>query len=222
MDEKLAKALVAEFIGTFALILIGIGAITHFGGVPGGLLGIALAHGLTIAVMVSATGAISGGHLNPAVTVGAYVGGQIDGRKTVAYIFAQLFGASVGAVFAAMCFGMTLSVVMAGTPDLGAGVGKYQGILVEAVLTFFLVLVVYGTAIDSRGPKMGGLFIGLTITLDILFGGPLTGAAMNPARAFGPALISAHWNTHLVYWIGPLLGGIFAGVIYGQFLLKKE
>jgi len=88
------------------------------------------------------------------------------------------------------------------------------------ILTFFLVFVVYGTAVDPRGPKIGGLAIGFTVTVDILFGGPLTGAAMNPARTFGPALASGHWHNHLVYWIGPLLGGALAGLVYGRGLIR--
>jgi glycerol uptake facilitator-like aquaporin len=93
---------------------------------------------------------------------------------------------------------------------------------IEAVLTFFLVFVVYGSAVDARAPKIGGLAIGLTVGLDILFGGPLTGAAMNPARTFGPALASGHWNNHLVYWVGPFIGGALAGIIYGRFLIKES
>jgi len=89
------------------------------------------------------------------------------------------------------------------------------------VLTFFLVFVVYGSAVDGRAPKIGGLAIGLTVALDILFGGPLTGAAMNPARTFGPALASGHWDNHMIYWIGPLLGGALAGLVYGRFLIKE-
>ncbi len=96
-----------------------------------------------------------------------------------------------------------------------------MGIVVEAVLTFFLVFVVYGSAVDVRAPKIGGLAIGLTIALDILFGGPITGGSMNPARNFGPALASGHWNNHYVYWVGPLIGGALAGLIYGRFLIKE-
>ena len=98
-----------------------------------------------------------------------------------------------------------------------------QGILVEAILTFFLVFVIYGTAVDqrSRGAAVAGIAIGATITLDILFGGPLTGAAMNPARAFGPALASWYWHDHYVYWIGPLIGGAAGGYVYGLLYERK-
>lgn len=227
------KALVAEALGTAALIYIGVGAIAHFHAVPGGLLAIALAHGLAIAVMVSATAALSGGHLNPAVTLGAWVGGKIDGRLTLAYMGSQLAGAVLGAALAGLSFSApilarlaggqpVLDVVALGTPDLAPGMGLRRGALVEAVLTFWLVFVVYGTGIDVRKPGIGGLAIGFTVAMDILFGGPLTGAAMNPARVFGPALVSGQWHNHLVYWVGPLLGGAAAGAVYGRYLIRPD
>jgi len=156
------------------------------------------------------------------------VGGKIDLKKAVAYWIAQLAGATAAGL---LCVGLLgTGAVGGGTPDISLVadsanalrqvVSSGQAIIIEAVLTFFLVFVVYGTAVDSRAPKIGGLAIGLTVALDILFGGPLTGAAMNPARAFGPALASGHWNNHLVYWIGPLLGGAVAGLVYGRFLIK--
>lgn len=233
MGSKAYRALLAEAVGTFALIYIGIGVIAHFHKVPGGLLAIALGHGLAIAVMVSATAAASGGHLNPAVTAGAYMGGKIEGSQALCYVIAQLAGATLGALSASLSFSAPiltslgldpsgLSVVELGTPDLALGMGPRRGMLVEAILTFLLVFVVYGTGIDARKPGIGGLAIGLTVAMGILFGGPLTGAAMNPARVFGPALVSGHWNHHLVYWIGPLLGGIVAGLIYGRYLIKED
>lgn len=223
MNQNLLKQCVAEGIGTFALIFVGVIAIHNNTPMAGmGLLGVALAHGLTIAVMVSATGWISGGHLNPAVTLGLLVGGQIDGKKTMAFWVAQLAGAVAAACLVVQLFPQGgAQVVAAGTPDLSEGVSQMRGIVLEAVLTFFLVFVVYGTAVYAHAPKIGGLAIGLTITLDILVGGPLTGGSMNPARTFGPALVSGHWNNHIVYWIGPMLGGALAGLIYGRFLIKE-
>jgi MIP family channel proteins len=228
MQTSLLKQCVAEFIGTFALIFVGVGAIYH----NAGLLAIALAHGLTIAVMVSATGGISGGHLNPAVTFGLLIGGKINLRNSIAYWIAQLAGASAAAFLLLFLFtgqvdpnnqGLPASTIVAnGTPTLAAkGVTFVQAVVIEAVLTFFLVFVVYGSAVDSRAPKIGGLAIGLTVALDILFGGPFTGAAMNPARVFGPALASGHWNGHAIYWLGPMLGGGLAGLVYGRFLIKQ-
>jgi MIP family channel proteins len=223
MNSTLLKQCVAEFVGTFTLIFIGVGAIANATGLS--LLGIAFAHGLAIAVMVSATGAISGGQLNPAVTFGLLIGGHMDVKKTIAYWISQLAGATLAAYACSVLIGMTK--VANGTPDIGmnaegmALVSTKQAILIEAILTFFLVFVVYGSAVDARAPKIGGLAIGLTVALDIMFGGPLTGAAMNPARTFGPALASGHWNNHMVYWIGPLIGGALAGIIYGRFLIKE-
>src|SRR5436190_6268475 len=189
MQTSLLKQCVAEFIGTFALIFIGVGAIYH----SAGLLAVAFAHGLTIAVMVSATGGISGGHLNPAVTFGLLVGGKISFRNSIAYWIAQLAGGIAAAFLLLFLFTgqvdpnnqlLPASVIEAnGTPTLSPkGITFVQGVIIEAVLTFFLVFVVYGSAVDARAPKIGGLAIGLTVTLDILFGGPFTGAAMNPAR----------------------------------------
>ena len=222
MNQSLLKPCVAEFIGTFALIFVGICAIHNSTPAAGvGLLGIALAHGLTIAVMVSATGGISGGHLNPAVTFGLLTGGQINVKRAVSYWIAQLAGATVAAMLVAKMYGASgTGIVVSGTPDLAIGVSVMHAIGLEGVLTFFLVFVVFGSAVDQRAPKIGGLAIGLTVALDILVGGPLTGAAMNPARTFGPALASGHWNNHLVYWAGPMLGGLAAGLIYGRFLIK--
>jgi len=221
MNQPLLKPCVAELIGTFALIFIGVGAINN----NAGLLGVAFGHGLTIAVMVSATAGISGGHLNPAVTLGFLVGKQIEVRKAIAYWISQLLGAVIAGFLLVTLLGTAsqsgVEAVAGGTPDLN-GIPPAKGILIEAVLTFFLVFVVYGTAVDVRAPKIGGLAIGLTVTLDILFGGPLTGAAMNPARTFGPAVAGVHWNNHLVYWIGPMLGGALAGIVYGRFLIKQD
>jgi MIP family channel proteins len=226
MNQTLSKQCVAEFIGTFALIFIGVGVIANHSDLNGnaGLLAVALAHGFTIAVMASATGGISGGHLNPAVTFGLLVGGKIDSRRAIAYWVSQLAGAVIAAALVALLLQNDQisgrAIVIKGTPALGKGATPFQSIGIEAVLTFFLVFVVYGSAVDVRAPKIGGLAIGLTVALDILFGGPFTGAAMNPARTFGPALVGGQWNHHYVYWIGPLLGGALAGLVYGRFLIK--
>jgi MIP family channel proteins len=224
MNRNLPKQCLAEFIGTYALIFIGVGAIYNNSTGQGmGLLGVALAHGLTIAVMVSATGGISGGHLNPAVTLGFLTGGKIRLGDCIAYWISQLAGGAAAGFCLLYLFGEKgTSIVAAGTPDLGSGTSQSIGIGIEMVLTFFLVFVVYGSAVDVRAPKIGGLAIGATVALDIMFGGPFTGASMNPARTFGPALASGHWNNHIVYWIGPMIGGALAGLIYGQYLIKEK
>ena len=217
------KAYVAEFIGTFALIFVGVGAITadYISGASG-LVGIALAHGLTIAVMVSATAAVSGGHLNPAVTIGALATGKIDGVNAVGYVVSQCLGGIVAAAMLKLCLpAAALESVKMGTPALGDGIGVGMGLLVEIILTFFLVFVIFGTAIDSRAPKVGGLFIGLTVTLDILVGGPITGAAMNPARHLGPALLGGGLQHIWLYWVGPVVGGLIAALVYHHVLEEK-
>jgi MIP family channel proteins len=213
--EKLRPCL-AEFIGTFALIFVGIGAIKTAGH---DVLGVALAHGLTIAAFVSATIHISGGQLNPAVTFGLLCGGHMSIPNAVRYWISQLLGGFVAALICLGLFGR--DVIVNGTPQLAINLSPVQGILVEAILTFFLVFVVYGTVVDERGRGVAGFAIGSTITLDILFGGPLTGAAMNPARVFGPALAANFWHDHYVYWLGPLIGGALGGLVYGLFIERK-
>jgi MIP family channel proteins len=211
---------IAEAIGTFTLIFIGIGAIYASNQHQMDLLGVALAHGLAIAVMVSATGGISGGHLNPAVTFGLLVGGKIDLKGAISYWASQLIGATIAAFICLGLFGR--DIVVAGTPQLGGSTSVMAGIVIEAIVTFFLVFVVYGTAVDPRAPKIGGLAIGLTITMGILFAGPLTGGAINPARVFGPALAASFWSNHYVYWLGPMIGGALAGLVYKSLLWPKS
>jgi MIP family channel proteins len=217
--NKALKPCVAEAIATFAFCFVGAASIIN----NAGLVGVAIAHGCMMAVLISALGHISGGHNNPAVTFGAWVGGKISGQMAGAYVVSQLIGASVAGFLLRMVYpAVTWQAVNLGTPGLAPGVSVETGILVEIVLTFFLVLVVYGTGIDDRGTwkTIAGFGIGLTIMCDILMGGPLTGASMNPARTFGPALAAGYWDNHIVYWIGPLAGGGLAGLVYGRFLIK--
>jgi MIP family channel proteins len=179
----------------------------------GGLTGIALAHGLAIAVMVAALGHLSGGHFNPAVTLGLLVSRKISPIIAVGYWIAQLIGGLLAALAIA---GLgSRGVVAAGTPTLAAGVGAGKGILLEAVATFFLVLVVFGTAVDQRAPASVYPFaIGLTITAGILAIGPLTGGALNPARGFGPALVGGEWDAWASWLVGPLVGGVLAALVH--------
>lgn len=216
--------LVAEFVGTFALVFIGVGSIIsdNLTGGALGVTGIALAHGLAIAVMASATGAISGGHLNPAVTCGVLVAGKMKAGDALGYIVAQCAGAVAAAAMIKMIApGTTLAATGMGTPALAAGVTVGQALIVEIVLTFFLMFVVYGTAIDARAPKMAGLFIGLTVTMDILAGGAITGAAMNPARHLGPALLGGGLSHVWLYWVGPITGAVLASLIYKSTIEAK-
>lgn len=214
----------AELIGTAALIFIGAGSIImnqHTGGGVG-LVGIALAHGLTIGVMISCVGHISGGHLNPAVTAGFLATGRMSAREGVWYIGAQLVGGVVGALLLKGFFpAVAVAAANLGTPMLASGVSVGSGIMIELVLTFLLVFTVFATAVDPQGAfkSIAGYGIGTIITIDILAGGPLTGASMNPARTFGPALIGNVWAHHSVYWIGPIAGGVLAGLLYNNLFL---
>ncbi len=217
------RALLAEFIGTFALIFIGVLAIHELSGPRIGLIGIALAHGLAIACLASATAAVSGGHLNPAVTIGLLVARKIDIGGAIGYIIAQCAGglvAGVSAIYVTM--EKTPLIAANGTPSLANGLTSMQGIVAEAIATFFLVFVVMGTAVDKRAPKVGALFIGLTVTMGILAIGPLTGGALNPARWIGSAIPGGKLDHPEVYIVGPILGGIVAGLIYSLFMEEKS
>ncbi|MFA7248760.1 MAG: MIP/aquaporin family protein [Dehalococcoidia bacterium] len=217
------KKLIAEAVGTFTLIFAGCGSVMLFTANDRvTLVGVALAHGLAIGLMASALGAVSGAHFNPAVTIGMWVTRRIETLAGAGYIAAQLIGAGLAAAALATLFPEGLrSAATLGTPTLGAGMDFARGVGLEAILTFFLVTVIFGTAVDARAPKLGGLAIGLTITMDILIGGPLTGAAMNPARAFGPALLTGHWTDHLVYWIGPIVGAVAASLLYHYLFIEE-
>ena len=209
---------IAEFIGAFTLIFVGVSAIL----VPGNdLVGVALAHGLVIAVMVSAVGHISGGHFNPAVTIGFIVTRRIALPLAGVYIVAQLAGATVAALAVRGLFPSQANLDN-GVPQLNSLIDAWQGVGFEAILTFFLVWVVFATAADPRGTfkAIAGLAIGLTITLGILAAGPLTGAAMNPARAFGPELVQGVWTDAWVYYVGPVLGGVVAALAYDWLYLR--
>jgi MIP family channel proteins len=218
MGERPWPALVAESVGTFLFFFVGAGAVilTTVAGPGGpGLVGVALAHGLVLAVLVSALGAVSGGHFNPAVTLGAWIAGRIMPLRGVAYVVAQLVGAlAAGLVLRAIFSQDAWQPTHIGSPALGQGVTPLAGIVIEAILTTVLVLTVFGTAVDARAPRMGGIAIGLAVGADILFGGPLTGAAMNPARWFGPAVAAGAFDNWYVWWIGPLLGAAIAALLY--------
>ena len=225
---NLTQKLVAEFLGTFALVFFGAGAICvdfHLRSTGGiGVLAIALAHGLAIAIMVSALAHISGGHFNPAITIGFWVTRRLSTLDSLAYWGAQLLGAAAAAFLLKLV--MPEEVVtntFLGTPELMRDFPRWSGMALEAVTTFFLVLVVFATAVDESGTfrSIAGFAIGLTITLGILVAGPFTGGALNPARAFGPALASGHWLNWGIYWVGPLGGGFIAGLLYDSLFLRK-
>jgi aquaporin Z len=218
----------AEFLGTFALVFFGAGAVCadrylqSSGGI--GLLGIALASGLAMAIMVSALGHISGGHFNPAITIGFWVTKRLGTLEAFLYWAAQILGGIAAAfLLKAIIPEEIWRAVALGTPELVRDFSRLSAMVLEAVSSFFLVLVVFATSVDERGAfrSIAGFGTGLTVTLGILVIAPFTGAAMNPARALGPALASNHWTNWGVYWIGPLAGGFLAGLLYDALYLKK-
>jgi aquaporin Z len=224
MSSLLRRSL-AEAVGTFGLVFIGCGSVVskYFPDANYGVLGIAVAHAIVLAVMITATMNISGGHLNPAVTIGLLVARRTTARTATAYILAQLVAAVLAVLLIKVLYpaGVTRPVSF-GTPAIAGAVSLPQAIGIEAVLTFFLVSAVFGTCVNPDAPKVGGFGVGLVLLFDIIVGGPLTGAAMNPARAFGPALLSGQWVGHAAYWVGPILGGIIAALLWEHVLLKPS
>jgi MIP family channel proteins len=219
----LARRYVAELLGTFLFVFVGAGsAVASFTLDPGASLLIgAFANGIGLAVAVSATMGISGGHLNPAVTIGLWLGKKTPARDVIPYIIAQLVGATIAGLVLMFVLPATGSEVDWGAPGLNT-ITVAQGTVFELVMTFFLVLAIYGTAVDKRAPKIGGFGIGLTVLADVLVGGPFTGAAMNPARAMGPMLASLTFRSYwYIYWIGPVIGSILASLIYSRFIESK-
>lgn len=223
MEEGTSRAAVAEFVATFALVFIGAGAVVTAGQSGGGVVSAALAAGLTLAVMVSVTAHISGGSVNPAVTIGLWATGKMSSSRAVVYVVAEVGGGVAGALLLrALAPAELWKASNLGAPALAHGIGAGKGVLIEAALTFFLVFTVFGTLVDERGPSDGiaGLAIGLVLAVDILAFGSLTGAAANPARALGPELATLDFTDWWVYWIGPVAGSIIAAVLYGTLFLR--
>ena len=223
-DEErlnLVRALIVEFIGPFTLVLAGAGAIIMTQGKD--LVAIALAHGLAIGLMVAAAGHISGGVYNPAITCGLLLARKLTPLQGISYIIAQLLGGLAAAFCLKGIFPSQLvDATKLGAPVLGPGVGTWSALVLEIIMTFFLMFVIYGTAVDERGPRaIASLAIGLTITMDIFFGGNITGAVMNPARQFGPALVQNVWSNWWVWWVGPIVGALIAADLYAYVLQKR-
>jgi aquaporin Z len=227
---NLGKAALAEFIGTFFLCFAGIAAIlsTYTASDDAGkLIAVALAHGLAVSIAVSVFGGVSGAHINPAVTTGMLVTGRIAPIKALFYILAQCAGATVAALACKAIFPPGIvhpDAANLGIPLPADWVGVPTLLMVEFILTFLLMISVFGTAIDERGKgvKIGGFAIGLTVTMDILAGGAVSGASMNPARSFGPALVQGYWALHIWYWVAPIAGAIAAALVYEFCILDNR
>ena len=216
------KNLVAEFIGTFALIFIGAGAVAIG---AGGLMGAALAHGFVVVAFIYAYGHISGTHINPAVTLGLLIAGEIEFVAAIGYWIVQFLGGILGAVL--------LNTVLPNPGDLGVTIltteangGAFtvtatQGLIVEIILTFFLVNAIFNTAVSGKAGNFAGLAIGLTLIFCILMGGPLTRASFNPARTLGPAIVSDNYADIWLYFVGPIIGAILAALLYIGVLKDK-
>jgi MIP family channel proteins len=218
------RPLVAEFVGVFMLVFIGAGALIvnrYRDGVLG-LGAMAAAQGLAYALAATVTMKVSGGHINPAVTIGLWSVRRIKTVQAGLYVVAQL----LGAVVAALLLGALFPTMAARIQELGAlrlapDITLAGAILIEAVLTFFLALTMMGTMVDPAAARMGGFGVGVAVWIGVLVGGPLTGGALDPARAFGPALVSGFWVGQLAYWIGPILGAVVAMQLYERVMMKK-
>jgi MIP family channel proteins len=213
----------AEFVGIFALVFVGGAALINAQarGSGAGLLEVAFAHGLILAVMVTATMRISG-HFNPAVTLGFLVTRRIEPVMAGVYVVAQLLGAMLAAYALRGLFpDPEAMAARLGGQAIALNVTAWQAIGLEAVATFFLVFIVFGTAVDPNAPRVGGLAIGLVVTAGILAIGPLTGGSMNPARSFGPAVASGIFEGQAVFWTGPVVGGITAALLYDTLFLRR-
>jgi aquaporin Z len=223
MSNSLKSKLLAELIGTFALVFIGAGAASIVGSAAGfgGLTAVAFAHGLTLMIFICAYGRISGGHMNPAVTVGVLAVGAITAAEAAGYIVSQIVGGVAGAMLLRIVLGGVATGL--GTPELAHGlvlggatitITPAIGFVVEAVLAFFLITAVLSTAVAGRAAHLAPVAIGLTLVFNILMGGPLTGAAFNPARALGPEIVTGNLSDAWLYVLAPIVGAIIAAVVH--------
>jgi aquaporin Z len=221
MERDYLRRGVAEFVGTFALVFVAAGG-AAYARAP---VDLALANGLVIAVMVSASAFVSGGFINPAVTLGFLVTRRIAPLLAVWYLIVQFGGAALAALLLKWILpGSVQSGGNLGVPSLGTGISSGVGVVVEAVLTFFLVWVVFATAVDPRGAfkQISGLAIGFTIAFGVLMSYAITGGAMNPARAFGPQLVGDHWKHFWVWYVGPFAGAVIAAAVYEMLYLRDD
>lgn len=221
-ERGMTAALLMEFLGPFALVFFGEGTIVQTGGRD--LVAIALAHGLAIGLLVAAGGHISGGVYNPALACGLMASGKLPVRRGLGFIVAQLLGALAAAlVLKAILPGAAVAAVQLGTPAPGPALGWGAALITETIATFFLMFVVFGVAVDKRGPApIAGLAIGLTITLGILMSATVSGGALNPARALAPALVQGDLANSWIYLVGPILGALLAALLYTVVMLDDQ
>ena len=229
MEHPRWQRALAEFVATFAVVFIAVGAVVAGAGPFGGgdtfLLTVAVAYGLAVAALMTAVGHVSGGHLNPALTVGAFITGRIELRDAVTYVVAQLAGAAAaaGVLRAGLPSSMWESASL-GVPGVNIALSTGQAVLVEAVVTFVVSWVFFATVLDRRAGSgaPSGMAVGLAVVGGVLVAGPLTGGALNPARALGPALAGGYWDDHWVHWIGPVAGAVVAAFLHDAALLRPR
>lgn len=215
---------VAEFLGVFALVFVGSAAVmlAKDPGAGGSLAEVALAHGLILAVMVSALMRVSG-HFNPAVTLAFLVTRRVEPMMGALYVVAQIIGGIAGAYALKAVFPDALVVATnVGGQSVADLVTSGQAFIGELIATFFLMFAVMGTVVDQRGPRLGGLFVGLAYAAGIFAIGPVTGGSMNPARSFGPAVVSQHFVGQVIYWTAPIVGALLAAVVYEFLFLRGD
>lgn len=212
---------VAEFIGTFFLVAVGVGSILGFNlGHQVNALAVDVAFAGAIGVGVYAFGHVSGGHFNPSVTLGLYSAGVFPGKRVVGYLLAQLAGASLASLMLKAVYGTVAAGVT--SPSMGQ-LGIWPSLLVEFAGTYLLVSTVYGTAVDERAPKgVAGVAIGGAILLAGLMAGAVSGGSVNPARSFGPALVSGNFHFYWIYVVAPILGGIAAANVYRHVIVGRR
>ncbi|MGB7023111.1 MAG: aquaporin [Candidatus Acidiferrales bacterium] len=228
---RIWQKLLAEFMGTFFLVFFSVGAVCidasqrSAGAVGLGLIGMALVRGLTFAILIYALVHVSGGHFNPAITIGCWVTRKLGSISALFYCAAQILGA-ICAAYTVTQFvpEQVWRSVLMGTPDLAAGFSRTQGILLEGLLTLFLVFIFFGAVAEAKDSvaRAGGFAAGLALFGGVLVGSSYTGASMNPAMALGTAIVAHHWNNHGVYWAGPLLGGVIGAWFYHVLFARES
>ncbi len=223
--SSLARRSLAEAVGTCGFVFLGCAATisNFFPGARYDTVGVAFVHAAALGMFITAMMTISGGHLNPAVTLGFLSTGRIKAQEAGAYIAAQLVGAVLAAVLVRYSFpDPIVRTGTLGTPAIASSITFGQAIIFEAIGAFVLVSAVYGTIVAQEKPVLGGFGVGIALLAIILVVGPLTGATVNPARAFGPAVVSGTFTAQAVWWVGPILGALVAANLWDRVLLKKD